>query len=67
MNSYKPWEIIFKDLISDYLSQTKNIEIFTDGSASVFNHRAEVITNDGRRLYLTIKSKEKFIEDLETI
>ena len=58
MNYHKPKEIIFKDLISDYLSQTKKIEIFTDGSIGAFNHRAEVITNDGQRLFLIIKSKE---------
>ena len=56
MHSHKPKEILFKDLISDYLSETKKIEIFLDRSTGAFNHRAEVITNDGQRLYLIIKS-----------
>ena len=51
-------EILFKNLVEDYLllDKIKKIEIFRDGSGSAFDHRAELTTKDGERIYLIINS-----------
>ena len=51
-------EIVFMTFLNDYLlkNQIKEIKIKKDRASEVFNHRAEIDTADGERLYLVLGS-----------
>lgn len=62
-------EIVFMDFLNDYLlkNQVKEIKITKDRRSEVFNHRAEIDTVDGQRLYMVLGSQESFLAKLDQI
>lgn len=62
-------EIVFMTFLNDYLlkNQVKEIKISKDRRSEVFNHRAEIDTHDGQRLYLQLGSQESFLAKLDQI
>ena len=51
-------EIVFMSFLNDYLLKNtiKEIKIKKDRASEVFNHRAEIDTTDGERLYMVLGS-----------
>lgn len=51
-------EIVFMTFLNDHLlkNQIKEIKISKDRRSEVFNHRAEIDTIDGQRLYMVLGS-----------
>lgn len=62
-------EIVFMDFLNDYLlkNQVKEIKITKDRRSEVFNHRANIDTVDGQRLYMVLGSQESFLAKLDQI
>ena len=62
-------EIVFMTFLNDYLlkNQIKEIKIAKDPRSEVFNHRAEIDTVDGQRLYMVLGSQESFLAKLDQI
>ena len=46
-------------------NNVKEIKITKDRRSEVFNHRAEIDTHDGQRLFLTLNNQETFLSKLE--
>ena len=55
--------------MNDYLLQNKisEIKIKKDRRSEIFNHRAEIDTHDGERLYMTLGSQESFLAKLDQV
>lgn len=62
-------EIVFMNFLNDYLlkNQVSEIKISKDRRSEVFNHRAEIDTVDGQRLYMVLGSQESFLAKLDQI
>jgi len=62
-------EIVFMTFLNDYLlkNEIKEIKISKDRRSEVFNHRAEIDTNNGDRLYMVLGSQESFLAKLDQI
>ena len=62
-------EIIYMDFLNNYLlkNQVSEIRIKKDPRSEVFNHRAEIDTVDGERLYLVLGSQESFLAKLDQV
>ena len=62
-------EIVFMTFLNDYLlkNQISEIKIAKDRRSEVFNHRAEINTTDGQRLYMVLGSQESFLAKLDQI
>ena len=60
-------EIVFMAFLNDYLlkNQIQEIKISKDRRSEVFNHRAEIDTIDGQRLYMVLGSQESFLAKLD--
>ena len=60
-------EIVFMTFLNDYLlkNQISEIKIAKDRRSEVFNHRAEINTTDGQRLYMVLGSQESFLAKLD--
>ena len=60
-------EVVFMTFLNDYLlkNQVSEIKISKDRRSEVFNHRAEIDTHDGQRLYLVLGSQESFLAKLD--
>lgn len=57
--TYKPMdEITYMDFLNTYLipGQIKEINITKDRKSEVFNHRAVIETNDGKKFYMVLGS-----------
>lgn len=70
MTTEKPRkEIVFMSFLNDYLlkNQIKEIKIKKDRASEVFNHRAEIDTADGERLYMVLGSQESFLAKLDQV
>jgi CRISPR/Cas system-associated exonuclease Cas4 (RecB family) len=55
--------------LNDYLlkNQIKEIKITKDRRSEVFNHRAQIDTINGERLYMVLGSQESFLAKLDLI
>ena len=62
-------EIVYKDFLSKYLmtKQIKEIKISKVRGSEVFNHRAEIDTHSGERLYMVLGSQESFLAKLDMV
>lgn len=62
-------EIVFMTFLNDYLlkNQIKEIKITKDRRSEVFNHRAQIDTINGERLYMVLGSQESFLAKLDLI
>ena len=62
-------EMVYKDFLNEYLlkNNVKEINITKDKRSEVFNYRAEIITNDGRKFYMTLGSYESFLSKLDLV
>ena len=62
-------EIVFMEFLNDYLlkNQISEIKISKDPRSEVFNHRANIDTTDGKRLYMVLGSQESFLAKLDQI
>lgn len=64
-------EIVQKDFLDKYLitKQIKEIKIskVKGGGSEVFNHRAEIDTHEGERLYMVLGSQESFLAKLDMV
>jgi len=62
-------ELVYKDFLNEYLlkNNVKEINITKDKRSEVFNYRAEIITNDGRKFYMTLGSYESFLSKLDLV
>jgi len=62
-------ELVYKDFLNDYLlkNNVKEIIITKDKRSEVFNYRAEVVTNDGSKYYMTLGSYESFLAKLDLV
>lgn len=62
-------EIVYMQFLNDYLLQNKikEINISKDRRTEVFNYRAEILTHDGERLYMTLNSYEQFLAKLDLV
>ena len=62
-------EVVFMSFLNDYLlkNQVKEIKISKDRRSEVFNHRAEIDTTDGQKLYMVLGSQESFLAKLDQI
>lgn len=69
MSTFEPprKEVVFLNFMNDYLLQNKisEIKIKKDTRSEIFNHRAEINTHDGERLYMTLGSQESFLAKLD--
>jgi hypothetical protein len=45
----------------------KDIKISKDRRSEVFNHRAEIDTHDGQRLFLVLGNQEMFLAKLDQV
>jgi hypothetical protein len=62
-------ELVYKDFLNDYLlkNNVKEINITKDKRSEVFNYRAEILTNDGQKYYMTLGSYESFLAKLDLV
>lgn len=62
-------EIVFMNFLNDHLlkNNVKEIKITKDRRSEVFNHRAEIDTNDGQRLYMVLGNQEMFLAKLDQV
>lgn len=62
-------EIVYMQFLNDYLLQNKikEIQISKDRRSEVFNFRAEIITHDGKKCYMTLNSYEQFLAKLDMV
>ena len=62
-------EIVYMNFLNDYLlkNQIQEINITKDRRSEVFNFRAEILTYDGERCYMTLNSYESFLAKLDLV
>lgn len=62
-------ELVYLDFLNNYLlkNQVKEINITKDRRSEVFNYRAEIVTNQGERFYMTLGSYENFLAKLDMV
>lgn len=62
-------EIVYMEFLNDYLLQNriKQIDLVKDRRSDVFNHRAEITTHDGSKVYLVLNSFEQFLAKLDLV
>lgn len=62
-------EIVYMEFLNDYLLQNriKQIDLVKDRRSDVFNHRAEITTHDGAKVYLVLNSFEQFLAKLDLV
>mgnify|MGYP006954752646 FL=1 len=69
-NYKKPMkEVVYMEFLNDYLTkgQIKEINITKDRRSEVFNFRAEILTHDGDKCYMTLNSYESFLAKLDLV
>lgn len=69
-NYKKPMkEVVYMEFLNDYLTkgQIKEINITKDRRSEVFNFRAEILTHDGEKCYMTLNSYESFLAKLDLV
>ena len=62
-------EIVYMDFLNNYLlkNNIKEIIITKDRRSEVFNYRAEVVTHQGEKMYMTLGSYENFLAKLDMV
>lgn len=62
-------EVVFMSFLNDYLLKNtiKEIRIKKDRASEVFNHKAEIDTIEGDRLYMVLGSQESFLAKLDQV
>ena len=62
-------EVVYMEFLNDYLTkgQIKEINITKDRRSEVFNFRAEILTRDGEKCYMTLNSYESFLAKLDLV
>jgi hypothetical protein len=62
-------EVVYMEFLNDYLlkNQIKEINITKDRRSEVFNFRAEILTHEGERCYMTLNSYESFLAKLDLV
>lgn len=62
-------EIVYMEFLNDYLLQNriKQIDLVKDRRSDVFNHRAEITTHEGEKVYLVLNSFEQFLAKLDLV
>ena len=62
-------ELVYMDFLNNYLLQNKikEISITKDKRSETFNYRAEILTHDNERFYMTLGSYENFLAKLDMV
>jgi len=62
-------EIVYMEFLNEYLlkNRIKQIDLVKDRRSDVFNHRAEITTHDGEKVYLVLNSFEQFLAKLDLV
>ena len=62
-------EVVYMDFLNKYLLQNKikEIAITKDKRSEAFNYRAEILTHDNERFYMTSGSYENFLAKLDMV
>ncbi len=60
---------MYLDFLNNYLlkNQVKEINITKDRRSEVFNYRAEILTTQGEKFYMTLGSYENFLAKLDMV
>jgi hypothetical protein len=69
-NYKKPMkEVVYMEFLNEYLTKgnIKEINITKDRRSEVFNFRAEILTHDGDKCYMTLNSYESFLAKLDLV
>jgi hypothetical protein len=67
---YKPMEeLVYMDFLNKYLltGQVKEISISKDRRTEVFNYRAEIEMQDGKKYFMILGSQESFLAKLDMV
>jgi hypothetical protein len=62
-------ELVYMDFLNKYLlpGHVKEINISKDPRTEVFNYRAEVEMNDGKKFFMILGSQESFLAKLDMV
>lgn len=62
-------ELVYMDFLNNYLlkNNIKEIQISKDKRTEVFNYRAEILTKQDERFYMTLGSYENFLAKLDLV
>ena len=62
-------ELVYMDFLNNYLlkNNVKEIIITKDRRSEVFNYRAEIVTMDNQKYYMTLGSYENFLAKLDMV
>jgi hypothetical protein len=62
-------ELVYMDFLNNYLlkNNVREIIITKDRRSEVFNYRAEIITMDDKKFYMTLGSYENFLAKLDMV
>jgi hypothetical protein len=62
-------ELVYMDFLNNYLlkNNVKEITISKDRRSEVFNYRAEILTHQGEKFYMTLGSYENFLAKLDMV
>lgn len=62
-------ELVYMEFVNDYLTKNrvKNITIVKDKRSDVFNYRAELLTHEGEKYYITLGSVDNFLAKIDLI
>jgi CRISPR/Cas system-associated exonuclease Cas4 (RecB family) len=62
-------ELVYMDFLNNYLlkNKIKEISITKDRRSEAFNYRAEILTHDNEKFYMTLGSYENFLAKLDMV
>jgi len=62
-------ELVYMEFVNDFLTKNrvKNITIVKDKRSDVFNYRAEILTIEGEKFYITLGSVDNFLAKIDLI
>jgi len=62
-------ELVYMEFVNDFLTKNrvKNITIIKDKRSDVFNYRADILTVEGEKYYITLGSVDNFLAKIDLI